>query len=90
MKELGTIRAKKFKQRLDDLAAITNLEEAKNLPGKYHELTSDRKGTWACSLDGAFRLIFQPHNNPIPTNDNGQYIWVEIVGVEIMEIIDYH
>ena len=31
-----------------------------------------------------------PHENPIPTTKVGNYLWVEIKGVEIVEIIDYH
>jgi len=33
---------------------------------------------------------FEPHENPIPENESGQYIWFEIKGVEIIEIVDYH
>ncbi|SFT36258.1 proteic killer suppression protein [Lishizhenia tianjinensis] len=88
--KLGMLRAKKLKQRLDDLSAASSLEDVRYLPGKYHELTGDRKGQWACDLDQPYRLIFEPHENPIPTNKNGQYLWIEILGVEIIEITDYH
>lgn len=37
-----------------------------------------------------YRLIFIPIENPIPTNNDGQYIWCEIYGVEIIDIDDYH
>ena len=37
-----------------------------------------------------YRLIFEPHEDPIPTNENGQYLWIEIKGVEIIQIEDYH
>lgn len=88
-RKLG-ILAKPFRQRLDDLWAAKTLEDARSLPGKYHELRENRKGQWACSLSGNCRLIFRPHENPIPTNDDGQYIWSEIHGIEIIEIEDYH
>ena len=71
------------------LAAET-LEEVRNLPGRYHELTGNRKGQWACDLDHPYRLIFVPHEDPIPTNPDGQYIWIEIKGVEIIDIGNYH
>jgi proteic killer suppression protein len=90
VKELGTIRAKLYKERLDDLSAAANLEEVRYLPGHYHELTGDRKGQWACDLDHPYRLIFQPHEEPIPEDDNGKYIWLEIKGVEILDITNYH
>ncbi len=50
----------------------------------------DRKGQWACDLDHPYRLIFTPHETPIPTDPNGRYIWIEIKSVEIVEIVDYH
>jgi len=57
---------------------------------RYPELTGDRKGQWACDLDQPYRLIFEPHENPIPTDNSGKCIWLEIKGVEILEITDYH
>lgn len=41
-------------------------------------------------LDQPYRLIFEPHEDPIPIDDNGKYIWIEIKGVEIKEITNYH
>ena len=89
-KKLGQQRFKKFKQRLDQLKASKTLEDVRFQPGRFHELTSDRKGQWACDLDHPYRLIFEPQENPIPTDDDGKYIWVEIKAVEIIEIDDYH
>lgn len=60
------------------------------MPGNYHELIGNRKGEWACNLDQPYRLIFRPIEEPIPLDNNGNYIWVEILGVEIMEIDNYH
>lgn len=90
LKKLGARRAKLYKQRLDDLFDAETLEDTRYLPGNYHELKGPRKGQWACDLDQPYRLIFEPHENPIPTNDDGQYIWIEIKAVEIIEIVDYH
>ena len=89
-KELGKRRADLFKERLDDLMAAQTLEDTRYLPGNFHELKANRKGQWACDLDHPYRLIFEPHENPIPTNDDGQYLWIEIKGVEIIEIVNYH
>lgn len=90
IKKLGKRRAELYKQRLDDLMDVATLEEVRYLPGNYHELKGNRKGQWSCNLDQPYRLIFEPHEHPIPTNESGQYIWGEIKGVEIMEITDYH
>jgi proteic killer suppression protein len=89
-KELGDKRAKLLMRRLNDLYVSETLEDVRHLPGRYHELTGDRKGQWACDLDQPYRLIFEPHEDPIPTDKEGKFIWVEIKGVEIMEIKNYH
>lgn len=90
VRQLGPKRAKLYKQRLDDLMAATTLEDTRFLPGSYHELTSNRKGQWSCNLDHPYRLIFVPHETPIPTDEDGKYIWTGITGVKIIEICDYH
>lgn len=86
----GKRRGELLKVRLDDLLTAETLEDVRYLPGHYHELTQDRKGQWACDLDQPYRLIFTPHEDPIPVNEDGQYLWIEIKGVEIIEITDYH
>lgn len=89
-KKLGKRVAKIYKQRLDDLEAAESLEDVRHLPGRYHELNENRKGQWACDLVHPYRLIFTPLERPIPINKDGKYIWVQITGVEIVEIEDYH
>lgn len=89
-RKLGTIRAKLYKARLDDLHDAELLEELRHVPGNYHELTQNRKGQWACNLDQPYRLIFMPQENPIPIDEDGKYIWMEIKRVEIIEIKNYH
>lgn len=90
IRRFGQKRANLIKRRLDALAAAETLEDVRNLPGRFHELKEDRKGEWACDLDHPYRLIFIPHEDPIPTNKDGKYIWVEIKGVDVTEITDYH
>ncbi|WP_276483480.1 type II toxin-antitoxin system RelE/ParE family toxin [Paraflavitalea pollutisoli] len=87
---MGKKRAELFMKRLNALHNALTLEDVRHLPGRFHELTNNRKGQWACDLDHPYRLIFVPHERPIPINDHGQFIWVEIKGVEIVEIADYH
>ena len=89
-KKLGKREAALYKQRLYDLAAAQTLEDVRNLPGNYHELVGNRKGQRACNLVHPYRLIFEPHEDPIPSNEDGQYLWIEIIRVEIIEIEDYH
>jgi len=89
-KKLGQRMFELYKQRLDQLKASKTLEDLRHHPGKFHELTRDRKGQWACNLVHPYRLIFTVQEDLIPTDDAGKYIWIEIAGVEILEITDYH
>ncbi len=90
LKEYGKDQAGKIQLRLAQLRAATTLEDVRHLPGKFHELRENRKGQWGCDLIQPYRLVFTPHENPIPVNEHGQYIWLEISGVEIIEVINYH
>ncbi len=89
-KELGERQASLFLRRLSDLRDAESLEDVRHLPGRFHELKEARKGQWACDLDHPYRLVFEPQQNPIPTNADGQYIWFQIIVVQIIEIVDYH
>ena len=89
-RELGSTRSELYVRRIGDLMAAETLEDVRHLPGHYHELKHNRKGQWACELDQPYRLIFEPHEKPIPINEDGQYVWLEIKGVEIQEIDNYH
>jgi len=90
LKELGKIRATVLRRRLTQLEDARTLEDVRYLPGNYHELTQNRKGQWGCDLDQPYRLVFTAIEKPIPLNSDGQYVWLEISGVEIIEIINYH
>ena len=90
VQKLGPRRSELYLKRIGDLLAAETLEDVRHLPGNFHDLKENRKGQWACNLDNPYRLIFEPHEKPIPTNPNGQYIWCEIKGVEILEIDNYH
>jgi toxin HigB-1 len=90
LKEMGKIRAGIFRRRLNQLKDAQSLEEVRNFPGNYHELAENRKGQWACDLDQPYRLVFEPHEKPIPVDEHGYYIWIKIKGVEVIEMINYH
>ena len=90
VRKYGQRRADLIKRRLDALRAAETLEDVRYVPGRFHELTGDRKGQWACDLDHPYRLVFVPHEDPIPTDEDGKYIWIEIEGIDVTEIADYH
>lgn len=89
-KKLGNERAAKYHQRLGDIRDIESFNELQYLPGKYHNLSGNRNGQWACDLDHPYRLIFEPGEDPVPTNEHGTPILTEMKIVEIIEIVDYH
>lgn len=90
LRKLGKKRFQKFKQRLDQLKASKTLEDVRHQPGRFHELKGERKGQWACDLDHPYRLLFEPQEKPIPTNEEGAYQWAKIKAVRIIQIEDYH
>lgn len=90
VKEFGPLRAKLLIQRVHSLLAARTLEDVRYASGHFHELVGDRKGQWACDLDQPYRLIFEPHEEPIPTDKDGRYIWIEIKEVELLEVTNYH
>ena len=89
-KEWGAEMAKKLMQRLADLEAIESLEQAKDLPGRCHELIENRSGQLAMDLVHPKRLIFEPSKQPKPTNKSGGLDWKQVTAIRIVEIVNYH
>lgn len=88
--DYGNRMASLIQRRLTDLAAVTNLEEMRLLPGRCHELKADLKGRLAIDLVHPERLIFVPANNPLPQKSDGGLDWSNITKVKIVDIGDYH
>lgn len=89
-KRQGARRAKKIRQRLDDLRAAENLSVMKTLPGRCHELTGDRSGQLSLDLDHPWRLIFVPADDPPALKDDGGMDWQNVTVVKIIGIEDTH
>jgi toxin HigB-1 len=89
-KKLGNERAKKYHQRMEEMTNAQSFDELQFQPGNYHTLKGDRNGQWACNLDHPYRLIFEPAEKPVPTNEHGTPILTEMRVVDIIEIVDYH
>jgi proteic killer suppression protein len=60
IRKYGPERAKRIRQRLDDLEAAGTLGDFRFLPGRCHELTADLEGLLSLDLDGPYRLYFRP------------------------------
>lgn len=89
-KRHGVERARRLLRRLDDLRAAATLAVMTTLPGRCHELSADRKGQIAVDLDGPYRLIFQPANEPLPLDGNGSLDWNRVTVIRVLSIEDYH
>ena len=71
--------------RLMQMEEAKDLEELSKQAGHFHTLTGERKGQWACRLQGGLRLVFVP-------GARGEMVLKEIIApaLTITEIIDYH
>ncbi len=86
----GALTAKKLYARLDDIQAASCMEDMRLLPGKWEELTRDRKGQFSAQLDGGYRLIVIPAKQPPPAKADGGLDWKAIDGLIYIEVVDYH
>ena len=89
-KLFGAESAKRLQTRLDDMDAAPTLEDLRNAPGKWEELSKDRKGQFSCRLHGGLRLIFRPTQLPPPVKPDGGLDWAAIDRITILEVGDYH
>lgn len=89
-KSYGSL-AKKIHQRLIELGDAENLEVMKTiLAARCHELGGTRKGEFAITVSANYRLIFEPHHQPVPRKQDGGLNWKEITEIQINEVTDYH
>lgn len=90
IKKWGQRRSELIRRRLDDLDAVQTLGVMRALPGHCHELKGDRSGQLAVSLDGAYRLVFEPADEPRPTAKGGGLDWERVSAIRILSVEDYH
>lgn len=91
VKELGTKRAAKLKQRLMELKAAETLSVISySPPPRCHELTGKDAGIFSVDLEHPYRLLFIPADNPIPLRADGGIDREQVREVEILEIRDAH
>jgi len=89
-KEFGD-STKVIMRRLSDLDAANCVEDMKNCPGRIEELSADLKEHFSLRLDGNYRLIFKPANDPLPRKEDGGLDWQKITEITIIKgKKDYH
>lgn len=83
--------AKRVSQRMDQLQAAMNLATLQSIPAlECHLLSGDRKGEWAISISGNYRLIFEIDQHPVPVRDDGTIDFINVTDIRIIETTDYH
>jgi proteic killer suppression protein len=59
-------------------------------PDRRHELTGNRKGTFAVDLKHPFRLVFEPAEKPVPKKEDSGIDLEKVLSIRILAVEDYH
>lgn len=87
----GEKRAKRFRQRLDELRAADVLADISYLPPpRMHQLKGARSEEFSVDLDHPYRLIFTVANDPIPRKDDGGVDLSKVTEILILGVEDTH
>jgi toxin HigB-1 len=80
--QLGDDGARTAAAHLASLRAASCLEEFRHLPGRCTE----HDGRLALVLAAGRRLIFEPADDPSPTDSDGALDWAAVRSIRIVEI----
>jgi proteic killer suppression protein len=84
-------RAKKIKQRINQLEDADNLAVIAELPVlRLHSYQGNREGEWSIDIYKNWRIIFEIADTPIPTLEDGGVNIKEVVIIKIVSIEDPH
>ncbi len=89
-KKFGADHWKLLQRRLASLLAAPTLKDMDGVPGHCHTLGADRRGQFAVSLWGSYRLVFVPDHDQIPWLPDGGIDLTLVTKVSITEVVDYH
>ncbi len=88
VKELGSDSARKLRNRLADLEAVSHVSEL--VAGRPHALNPDDLREYSVALADGKCLVFQPNHDEIPLDKNNKTDWSRVNKVKIVYIGDYH
>jgi proteic killer suppression protein len=89
-KEYGE-QANKIMMRMSVLRAATCLADVPvQKPDRRHELTGNRKGTFAVNLKNPFRLVFEPADDTVLKKEAGGIDLEKVTSIRILAVEDYH
>lgn len=87
----GPTMARRIASRLQELEAVTVLEDIRSLPqARAHELKGDRDEQVSLDLVHPMRLIVTVGDDPVPRRPDGGLDWTMITRIIIEEIVDTH
>lgn len=93
-KKLGDPRAELLFRRLQEMSAVSNMNELHTLRHlKMHKLAGNRKGKWSIKLDGGYRVVFEPFSEgagPLERLSDGTVDLQKVTCVQVTEVEDYH
>jgi proteic killer suppression protein len=90
-KRWGAERARRIRQRLGELRAADTLAILGQTGiGRCHELSGNHQGRLSVDLDGPYRLLFEPANEPVPLREDGGLDWTSVTAVLIVGVEDTH
>lgn len=93
LKTFGKKRAKRIAVVMTSLRAASNMgifAPPFSPPHRCHELKADLKGKLSLDLDGPYRLLIEPANDPLPVLEDGGLDWHGITAIRILGIEDTH
>lgn len=86
----GANRAGFVRRRLDQLRAAENLEQMRLVHRRTHELKANRASLISLDLDGPWRLLIEPAEDPLPTKSDGGLDWSQVTAVRVVAVEDTH
>jgi proteic killer suppression protein len=86
----GANRSGFIRRRLDQLHAAENLEQVRLVHRRTHELKGNREDLISLDLDGSWRLLIEPAEDPPPRKGDGGLDWSLITAVRVVVVEDTH
>lgn len=86
----GARRSELIRHRLDQLHAAENLEQMKLVHRRAHELKGNRADLISLDLNGSWRLLIEPAEDPPPRKGDRGLDWPRITAVRVVAVEDIH
>lgn len=88
-KTYGRDSERKIQQQMALLGSAESMQDVFSGPGKWHELTGNRKRQCSGNAGGGLRILIEPVP-PVPLREDGGVEWTKIDAVRIVGVEDYH